>query len=148
MRVYDMAHSADEFLYSTGRSYVDLEADDTGGIWLIYAAANDNEHLLVARLDPDIMTLTATWSIDARHADFGNGFVVCGVLYLVSDVSSRHGAQITFGFDLDARRRVEPLPNLSFTSPYELTTSLAFNPRDRRLYAWDNGNQLTYPLLV
>jgi len=149
VRLYGIAHSGDDYLYSTGRSYVDLAADETG-LWAIHAAADDSDHLLVSRLDTEAMTVTSTWSIAVRHSDYGNGFVICGVLYLVGDVTARHGAAVDFAYDLYERRRVENKNDVSptFISPYQLTTALAYNPRDRRLYTWDNGNQLTYPLLV
>jgi len=147
VRLYGMAHSGDDYLYSTGRGYVDLAADETG-VWVIYAAAGDHSHMLVARLDTEMMSVTGTWSIAVRHADYGNGFVVCGVLYLVHDETARHGAALDFAYDLHDRRHVEVHPDVTFTSPYQLTTALAYNARDQRLYAWDNGNQLTYPLLV
>jgi len=148
VRLYGMAHSGDDYLYSPGRSYVDLAAGETG-LWAIHAGADDSTHLLVSRLDTNAMTVTSTWSIEVRHADYGNGFVVCGVLYLVGDVKSRHGAAVDFAYDLYERRRIDNIDDsLTFASPYQLTTALAYNPRQRRLYTWDNGNQLTYPLLV
>ena len=145
VRLYGMAHAGKDYLYSTGRSYVDLAADETG-LWAIHAAAADRSRLLVSRLDTDAMTVTSTWSIAVRHNDYGNGFVVCGVLYLVGDVTTRRGAAVDFAYDLYERRRIEIDGDVTptFTSPYQLTTALAYNPRDRRLYAWDNGNQLTY----
>jgi len=148
VRLYGMAHSGDDYLYSTGRGYVDLAADETG-LWAIHAAADDTDHLLVARLDTEVMSVTSTWSIAVRHADYGNGFVICGVLYLVGDVTVKDGSPVDFAYDLYKRRRIENGDvGLTLVSPYQLTTALAYNPRDRRLYAWDNGNQLTYPLLV
>lgn len=147
VRLYGMAHSGDDYLYSPGRSYVDLAADENG-LWAIHATADDTARLLVSRLDTEAMTVTSTWSIAVRHSDYGNGFVVCGVLYLVGDVKSRRGAAVQFAYDLYERRRIENSDDidLMFASPYQLTTALAYNPRDRRLYTWDNGNQLTYPL--
>jgi len=146
VRLYGTAHSGDDYLYSTGRSYVDLAADD-GGLWVIHAAADDSEHLLVSLLDTDAMSVTSAWSIAVRHSDFGNGFVICGVLYLISDVAATHGAAVDFAYDLYERRRIDNNDNVvTFTSPYQLTTSLAYNPRDELLYSWDNGNQLTYPI--
>ena len=148
VRLYGVAHSGDDYLYSTGRSYVDLAADESG-LWAIHAAADDTDHLLVSRLDTEAMAVTSTWSIAVRHSDYGNGVVICGVLYLIGDVTARRGTVVDFAYDLYERRHVENDDiSLTFNSPYQLTTALAYNPRDRRLYAWDNGNQLTYPLLV
>jgi len=153
VRLYGTAQSGDDYLYSTGRSYVDLAADETG-LWVIHAAAGDSARILVSRLDTEAMSVTSTWSIAVRHGDYGNGVVVCGVLYLVGDATARREAPVDFAYDLYERRRVENDDNndeedsLTFSSPYQLTTALAYNPRDQRLYAWDNGNQLTYPLLV
>jgi len=75
-------------------------------------------------------------------------FVACGVLYLIGDVTSKSGASIEFAYDLFERRRLAAGRGLRFSSPFQMTTMLAYNPRDRRLYGWDNGNQLTYPLLT
>jgi len=146
VRLYGAAHSGDDYLYSPGRSYVDLAADESG-LWAIHAAAGDAAHILVSRLDTDAMAFTETWSIGVRHADYGQGFVVCGVLYLVR---AGEAAPVDFAYDLYERRHVEDKVDETpeFNSPYGLTTALAYNPRDRRLYAWDNGNQLTYPLIV
>jgi hypothetical protein len=70
------------------------------------------------------------------------------VLYLVGDVTSKLGAPIDFAYDLFDRRRLTTGRGLRFSSPFQMTTMLAYNPRDRRLYGWDNGNHLTYPLLT
>ena len=147
VRLYGMAHTGNDYLYSTGRSYVDLAADETG-LWVIHSAAGDSEHILISRLDTHAMSVVSTWSIGARHADYGNGFVVCGVLYLVRDVRARHGAPLDFAYDLYERQHVDSTGDghATFNSPYQLTTALAYNARDQRLYTWDNGNQLTYPL--
>ncbi|KAL5004746.1 hypothetical protein ScPMuIL_018202 [Solemya velum] len=69
------------YLYATGESYYDISIDENG-LWVIYARENSNSILSVKKLDLFTMQVLKTWEIQVDHRSFGNGFVICGVLYL------------------------------------------------------------------
>jgi len=133
-----------EFLYSTEYTYIDL-AVDSNGLWAIYAAEQQENFLLVSKLDADRLTIQKTWNISVRHRDYGNGFIVCGILYLVKDVVSTTTI-IDFAFDLYRKERL--FVDLLFRNPYHQNCMVVYNHAETRIYSWDNGHLLTYPLLL
>jgi len=125
-------------------NYIDLSVDENG-LWAIYAAANERDFLLVSKLDPYDLTIQKTWNISVRHRQYGNGFVACGLLYLIKDVRSRKTI-IDYEFDLYTKQRFDI--NLEFNNPFQLNTMITFNHAERQIYSWDKGHLLTYPLLL
>jgi len=133
-----------EYLYSTEFNYFDLAVDENG-LWVIYGAKHQHSTLLVSKLDPDNLVIQKTWNITVRHRNYGNGFVACGLLYLVRDVVTA-STVIDYSYDLYTKqRRAVSLP---FNNPYRKNTMIAFNHAERQIYSWDRGHLLTYPLLL
>jgi len=114
----------------------------------MYASESDLDSLLVSKLDStdDNLHVMKTWNISVSRRDYGNGFIVCGVLYLVSSVTSETTI-INYAYDLYTRQRLENV-NIKFYNPYKMNIMIAYNPLERKIYSWDRGNQLVYPLLV
>jgi len=132
-----------EYLYSTEYNFFDLAVDENG-LWAIYAAENEPDFLLVSKLDPNTLTIQKTWNISVSHRQYGNGIVVCGLLYLIKDVTST-STTIDYAFDLYTKQRLDV--NLGFNNPYQLNTMITFNHAERLIFSWDRGHLLTYPLL-
>ena len=133
-----------EYLYSTKCNYFDLAVDENG-LWVIYAAENEPDFLLVSKLDPNTLTIQKTWNISVRHVEYGNGIVACGVLYLIKDTKST-STIIDYALDLYTKQRLDV--NLRFNNPYQLNTMITFNHAERQIFSWDRGHLLTYPLLL
>jgi len=133
-----------DYLYSTEYNYFDLSVDENG-LWAIYAAEHERNFLLVSKLDPVELSIEKTWNITVRHRQYGNGFVACGLLYLIRDVTSQTTV-IDYAFDLYTKQLFDV--NLGFNNPYRMNTMITFNHAERQIYSWDYRHLLTYPLLL
>lgn len=71
-------------------------------------------------------------------------FIVCGVLYAIDSVFDRI-TKIRLAIDL-YRSILVDCDGLTFSNPFRKTTTVGYNHRNKELYSWDKGNQLTYPI--
>ncbi len=139
------AYQGKEYLYETEYNYFDLAVDENG-LWVIYAATGIQRHILVSKLNEDSLAIEKTWTIPVDQSSYGNGFVTCGVLYLINSTKTKETV-IEFAYDLYTKTRDYNL-RLKFTNPFQMNNMVSYNPREGKIYSWDKGNQLTYPLLM
>ncbi len=74
----------------------------------------------------------------------GNAFVACGVIYCIDEHNSK---STTVNFAYDTKTGKQWNPNIPFTNQYGYNSMVAYNPREKVVYAWDNKRQVTYVII-
>ena len=72
----------------------------------------------------------------------GNAFVACGVIYCIDSCSGT--TTINFAYDTKTGKQWDP--KIQFTNQYGYNSMVAYNPREKVLYAWDSKRLVTYPI--
>ncbi|TKR59569.1 hypothetical protein L596_029221 [Steinernema carpocapsae] len=131
----------DHFTYNMSMSYFDIAVDENA-LWVMFHYEKE-PFLSVAKLDINNLTIYDIWNLTMiNHNEMGNGFVACGVVYLVrSAFELKSEITIAYDFYRDKYRQ----PNIRWVNLYRNANMMSYNPYDKRVYIYDHGYLLTLP---
>ncbi|XP_012861150.1 myocilin [Echinops telfairi] len=130
-----------QFPYSWG-GYTDIDlAVDESGLWAIYSTEAAKGAIVLSKLNPESLELQQSWETNIRKQSVANAFVICGTLYTVSSYSS---ADATVNFAYDTGSGGSKALRIPFKNQYQYSSMVDYNPLERKLFAWDNFNMVTY----
>ncbi|XP_048383028.1 adhesion G protein-coupled receptor L3 isoform X5 [Stegostoma tigrinum] len=131
-----------------GKSDIDLAVDENG-LWVIYATEQNNGKIVVSQLNPYTLRIEGTWNTAYDKRSASNAFMICGILYVVKSVYEDDDNEATgnkidyiYNTELSMDGNVEVL----FPNSYQYIAAVDYNPRDHKLYVWNNYHVLKYSL--
>ncbi|XP_016076882.1 PREDICTED: myocilin [Miniopterus natalensis] len=132
-----------QFPYSWG-GYTDIDlAVDESGLWVIYSTEEAKGAIVLSKLNPESLEREQTWETNIRKQSVANAFVICGTLYTVSSYSS---PDATVNFAYDTGTGTSKALAIPFKNRYRYSSMIDYNPLERKLFAWDNFNMVTYDI--
>ncbi|KAI6175416.1 Gliomedin [Aphelenchoides bicaudatus] len=135
------AHKSDNYLFNHSMNYFDLAVDENA-LWVMFHYETE-DFISVAKLDINNLTVYETWNLTMiNHTEVANGFVVCGVLYVVE---SGHNLKSEISIAYDFYRQKYTQPNIQWINLYKNANMMSYNPYDKRIYIYDHGYLLTLP---
>uniref|UniRef100_A0A452IZS3 Myocilin n=1 Tax=Gopherus agassizii TaxID=38772 RepID=A0A452IZS3_9SAUR len=132
-----------QFPYSWG-GYTDIDlAVDEMGLWVTYSTDKAKGAIVLSKLDPETLEVEQTWETNIRKQAVANSFMICGTLYTISSYSAPD-ATVNFAYHT-ATSTSESL-SIHFENRYGYSSMVDYNPTERKLFAWDNFNMVTYDI--
>ncbi|XP_053700607.1 olfactomedin-4 [Synchiropus splendidus] len=118
----------------------DFAADETG-LYVTYAT--DNGHMAIAKINEVSFGIEEVIKTSVFKPAVTNAFMVCGVLYTVRTVDTRH-EEIFYKFD--TRTKQGSYMSVLFERFLDRYTYLDYNPTDQKLYMFNQGYMVQYHL--
>ncbi|KAE8622900.1 hypothetical protein XENTR_v10005422 [Xenopus tropicalis] len=126
-------------------NYIDIVADEEG-LWVIYATKENEKNICLAKLDPSSLSIEQMWDTPCPIENAESAFVVCGSLYVVYNTKLPSRSRIQCVFDVSGTISSENVPIVYFPKRYGSHSSMKYNPKEKQIYAWDDGYQMLYKL--
>ncbi|KAF7663201.1 hypothetical protein LDENG_00216550 [Lucifuga dentata] len=124
-------------------TYLDMAVDELG-LWVIHADSEYEGKLVITKLDKVSLAVEYTWDTQCRSRGAEGAFLICGTLYVV--YNTRYGGRSTVQclYDIHDSIHSNESPVLFFPKRYTSHSSIHYHPREKMLYAWDDGYQTIY----
>lgn len=131
------------YLYQSQSMFVHFNADQNG-LWVIYANEK-TEKISVALLNTVNLDIINSVKIDMEVGSKGGAFIACGRLFTLKH-HDRKRSFLDEEYDLwlQQTKRIR----IGFNNPFGDTTMLFFDHNSKQILSWDDGRQLTSPLLL
>ncbi|KAM9800724.1 olfactomedin-like protein 3A [Syngnathus typhle] len=126
---------------------MDLAVDEEG-LWAIYATHQNEQHISLAKMDSGSLSIEQTWDTSCPRQKAEAAFVICGTLYVVYNTEQPGRSHVQCVFDVNDMVSNEDAPLVYFPKRYGAHASLKYNPLEKLLYAWDDGYQILYKLVM
>ncbi|XP_072904454.1 adhesion G protein-coupled receptor L3-like isoform X3 [Hemitrygon akajei] len=131
-----------------GKSDIDLAVDENG-LWVIYATEQNNGKIVISQLNPYTLRIEGTWNTAYDKRSASNAFMICGVLYVVKSVYEDDDNEATgnkIDYIYNTELSMDGNIDVLFPNSYQYIAAVDYNPRDHRLYVWNNYHVLKYSL--
>ncbi|XP_047438191.1 olfactomedin-like protein 3A [Mugil cephalus] len=126
---------------------MDLAVDEEG-LWVIYATRQNERYISLAKLDGSSVDIEQMWDTNCPRENAEAAFVICGTLYVVYNTKQPGRSRVQCVFDVNGMVTNEEAPLVYFPKRYGSHSSLKYNPKEKLLYAWDDGYQILYKLVM
>ena len=118
---------------------VDMAVSETG-LYLIYPQDVSPHRMAISKVNPIDLSFEWTQVTNKFMNSYGDCFIVCTKLYCIGSVTAST-TTTTLVYDLYTQEEItQPL---TYYNQYGYTHMLDYNPADKKLYAWDDGNLIT-----
>ncbi|XP_041813516.1 olfactomedin-like protein 3A [Chelmon rostratus] len=131
----------------TPETVMDLAVDEEG-LWAIYATRQNERHISLAKMDANSLDIEQMWDTNCPRENAEAAFVICGTLYVVYNTKQPGRSRVQCVFDVNDMVTNEDAPLIYFPKRYGAHSSLKYNPQEQLLYAWDDGYQILYKLVM
>lgn len=131
----------------TPETVMDLAVDEEG-LWAIYATRQNERHISLAKMDAKSLDIEQMWDTNCPRDNAEAAFVICGTLYVVYNSKQPGRSRVQCVFDVNDMVTNEDAPLIYFPKRYGAHSSLKYNPQEQLLYAWDDGYQILYKLVM
>ncbi|XP_072445183.1 adhesion G protein-coupled receptor L3-like isoform X9 [Chiloscyllium punctatum] len=131
-----------------GKSDIDLAVDENG-LWVIYATEQNNGKIVVSQLNPYTLRIEGTWNTAYDKRSASNAFMICGILYVVKSVYEDDDNEATgnkIDYIYNTELSMDGNVDVLFPNSYQYIAAVDYNPRDHKLYVWNNYHVLKYSL--
>ncbi|XP_067886573.1 adhesion G protein-coupled receptor L3 isoform X1 [Heterodontus francisci] len=131
-----------------GKSDIDLAVDENG-LWVIYATEQNNGKIVISQLNPYTLRIEGTWNTAYDKRSASNAFMICGILYVVKSVYEDDDNEATgnkIDYIYNTELSMDGNLEVSFPNSYQYIAAVDYNPRDHKLYVWNNYHVLKYSL--
>lgn len=126
---------------------IDLAVDEEG-LWAIYATKQSDRYISLAKMDARSLDIEQMWDTNCPRENAEAGFVICGTLYVVYNTKQPGRSRVQCVFDVNGMISSDEAPLVYFPKRYGAHASLKYNPQEALLYAWDDGYQILYKLVM
>lgn len=131
----------------TPETFLDLAVDEEG-LWVIYATQQNPRHISLAKMDAVSLDILHMWDTNCPRQNAEAAFIICGTLYVVYNTEQPGRSRIQCLFDVNDMVTSDDAPLVYFPKRYGAHSSLKYNPQEQLLYAWDDGYQILYKLVM
>uniref|UniRef100_A0A8D0AYV6 Olfactomedin like 1 n=1 Tax=Salvator merianae TaxID=96440 RepID=A0A8D0AYV6_SALMN len=126
---------------------IDLAVDELG-LWAIHVEPSAGRKLTISKINHEAMAVDYSWETSCKSQNAEAAFMMCGALYVVYNSPGGGTARIECIYDtLDAISPQE-IPRIHFPKRQTSHSMIHYDPREKQLFAWDNGSQVIYKLLT
>ncbi|XP_056130846.1 olfactomedin-like protein 3A isoform X2 [Lampris incognitus] len=126
---------------------IDLAVDEEG-LWAIFATRQNERRISLAKMDARTLDIEQMWDTTCPQENAEAAFIICGTLYVVYNTKQPGRSHVQCVYDVNDMVTNEDAPLVYFPKRYGANSSLKYNPLEQLLYAWDDGYQILYKLVL